>query len=359
MARLLTGSAAAKEALEIADEIGWPAGKAFALIMLSMAYAARGEFEQALDSARAGLEIAEWIDHREWTVMARYSLGRTLMELHQIESAERELELALALARQTGWQLGAMLASATLAFLCAALGDADRGAAVLGTLDEPSDLSRSMAAVQRRHARAQLHLATGNIEEALRLVEGLVEPARHADDAEFSPLLLKLHGDVLARVGRVDQAEAAYRAAAKIATLHGFLPLRLRINAALGNLYRAHDRTRDADTAHQSARSTIELLAEKLGDADIRETFRSQSEALIKPGPDSAFGEPLLGNEPLTPREHEVLSHLIEGKTDREIADELFISPRTVMRHVGNILKKLDVSSRTAAATLAVRHDLI
>jgi DNA-binding CsgD family transcriptional regulator len=61
----------------------------------------------------------------------------------------------------------------------------------------------------------------------------------------------------------------------------------------------------------------------------------------------------------LTPREIEVLQLVVQGKTDREIAEELFISHHTAMRHVSNILGKLDVDSRTAAAAYAVRHDLV
>ncbi len=54
----------------------------------------------------------------------------------------------------------------------------------------------------------------------------------------------------------------------------------------------------------------------------------------------------------------DVLRLLVEGKSDREIAADLFISHHTVMRHVSNILGKLGVESRTAAATYAVRHNL-
>ena len=61
----------------------------------------------------------------------------------------------------------------------------------------------------------------------------------------------------------------------------------------------------------------------------------------------------------LSPREMDVLRLIIDGKTDREIADALFISHRTVMRHVTGILNKLGVNSRTAAATLAVRDGMI
>jgi DNA-binding CsgD family transcriptional regulator len=61
----------------------------------------------------------------------------------------------------------------------------------------------------------------------------------------------------------------------------------------------------------------------------------------------------------LTPRELEVLRLLAEGKSDREIAEALFISHHTVMNHVSRILGKLDVGSRTAAAAYALRHDLV
>jgi DNA-binding NarL/FixJ family response regulator len=53
-----------------------------------------------------------------------------------------------------------------------------------------------------------------------------------------------------------------------------------------------------------------------------------------------------------------VLRLLVEGLSDREIAERLYISPHTVMRHVAGILGKLDVPSRTAAATWAVRNDI-
>jgi DNA-binding CsgD family transcriptional regulator len=57
----------------------------------------------------------------------------------------------------------------------------------------------------------------------------------------------------------------------------------------------------------------------------------------------------------LTAREVEVLAQLALGRTDRQIADELFISKKTVSVHVSNILRKLGVSSRVDAAAVAQR----
>lgn len=61
----------------------------------------------------------------------------------------------------------------------------------------------------------------------------------------------------------------------------------------------------------------------------------------------------------LTSRELDVLRLLIEGRSDKEIADALFISPRTVQTHITNLFAKLGVNRRAAAASAAVRHGLI
>jgi NarL family two-component system response regulator LiaR len=60
----------------------------------------------------------------------------------------------------------------------------------------------------------------------------------------------------------------------------------------------------------------------------------------------------------LSERELEVLSLIGQGKSNKEIADELVISERTVKSHVSNILTKLDLTDRTQAAIYAVRHGL-
>ncbi|HLW02652.1 MAG TPA: AAA family ATPase [Ktedonobacterales bacterium] len=61
----------------------------------------------------------------------------------------------------------------------------------------------------------------------------------------------------------------------------------------------------------------------------------------------------------LTPRELEVLRLVADGKTDKEIAEVLVISPRTANRHIANIFLKIDVTSRAAAAAYAIRNRLV
>jgi DNA-binding NarL/FixJ family response regulator len=58
----------------------------------------------------------------------------------------------------------------------------------------------------------------------------------------------------------------------------------------------------------------------------------------------------------LTPREYEVLSLLMQGRTQGQIAEELFISPKTAATHIQHIMGKLGVKSRAQAVALAARE---
>ncbi|MED2972296.1 MULTISPECIES: response regulator transcription factor [unclassified Fictibacillus] len=64
-------------------------------------------------------------------------------------------------------------------------------------------------------------------------------------------------------------------------------------------------------------------------------------------------------HEELTSRELEVLLLMTEGKSNQEIADQLFIAQKTVKVHVSNILNKLDVQDRTQAVIYAFKHSLV
>lgn len=67
-------------------------------------------------------------------------------------------------------------------------------------------------------------------------------------------------------------------------------------------------------------------------------------------------GEPTFG---LSARELEVLALVAQGHSNQRIAEMLVLSEHTVRRHVANILKKMNVPSRTAAAALATRENLL
>jgi len=93
-------------------------------------------------------------------------------------------------------------------------------------------------------------------------------------------------------------------------------------------------------------RSRIEIPA-----ADVGEREAAVADAPEAPPPADDHG--------LTAREREVLALLVEGHTNKRIAEQLFISESTAGVHVSNILGKLGVTSRTEAATVATRLGLV
>jgi NarL family two-component system response regulator LiaR len=70
-------------------------------------------------------------------------------------------------------------------------------------------------------------------------------------------------------------------------------------------------------------------------------------------------GAQKLAEEPLTPRELDILRRIAQGQENREIADQLVISEATVRTHVSNILGKLHLASRTQAALYALKEGLV
>ena len=75
-------------------------------------------------------------------------------------------------------------------------------------------------------------------------------------------------------------------------------------------------------------------------------------EALLRPTIDAAPGG-------LTTRELQVLRLVATGMTNRAIATDLFLSEKTVARHVSNIFTKLGLTSRAAATAYAYEHDVV
>lgn len=134
--------------------------------------------------------------------------------------------------------------------------------------------------------------------------------------------------------------------------------------AALVSLRTALARWIDLEAPYEAARTRL-LISEacrRLGDEDTAELELSIArDALQRLGvsvhPDQEpTSDDLHG---LSPRELQVLGLVAKGSTNREIADELALSVKTIDRHVSNILTKLGVPSRTAATAFAYEHGLL
>jgi DNA-binding NarL/FixJ family response regulator len=119
-----------------------------------------------------------------------------------------------------------------------------------------------------------------------------------------------------------------------------------RINAALRNGAVGY-LLKDAEAAEVAAAIRAAVRGEVHLDSEIARRLTQD----LRCGP--------AGPALLTPRERQILGLLGEGCSNREIANILVISERTARTHVSNVLSKLNLTSRTQAALMAIREGLV
>jgi DNA-binding NarL/FixJ family response regulator len=125
---------------------------------------------------------------------------------------------------------------------------------------------------------------------------------------------------------------------------------------ALAALRQAFNLWCELDAPYEAAHVRV-LLADAyraLSDPDAADREAAAARAAFE-----RLGVRRRDNGPLSDREAEVLRLIASGKTNREIAADLFLSEKTVARHVSNIFTKLGVSSRSAATAHAFSNGLV
>ena len=228
---------------------------------------------------------------------------------------------------------------------------------------------------------AQLRLAQGQIDAAKALIQGAT--AEVTDRGARTRLLAALVEITLA----ASDVPSARRAADELHGVAGTLeaPLLSALSgqalgavllaegdahAALGALRGALATWQELDMPYEAARARVLIgcACRALADAAAAEIEFDAARWVFRglgAAPDLARVEALArtgtqgGPGGLSTREVQVLRLVAAGKTNRAVAAELFISERTVERHVSNIFIKLDVSSRAAATAYAYTHQLV
>lgn len=144
--------------------------------------------------------------------------------------------------------------------------------------------------------------------------------------------------------------------------------LRIRTDLTLAAALAAVGEPDEARAALARADERVSLIATRITDERLRSGYlernslavelRALAERLGAGATASAPTAPA-ATSPLTPRETEVLRLVAAGRSNREIADELFISEKTVARHLTNTFTKIEVQSRTQAAAWAFRNGIV
>ncbi len=355
------------EALHLARQIDWPAGQAYAHIAAGQTLGGFGQLGAALTHAQEALRIATAIEHQQWTAGAYCTLGATYRALLAPDKAVEALETALPLAQALGSELWANLILEELVRTHLIAGDLPRAQAVLSAemwrdTTPPMGIARRWVAL----ARGELALAQGRHEAALRQAQDLIDSASGKGtstpphSAQPIPALLKLKGEALLALGRMDEAAEALVEAERGALQRSARPLAWQVYRALGRLHRACKREEEAERAFAAAREVIAQVAATIENEHLREGFLQAALASLpreRPVTPLRAAKQSFGG--LTAREREVAALIGQGCSNRQIAAALVLSERTVASHVGNILAKLDFSSRSQIAVWARDRGLL
>ncbi|MBI1800036.1 MAG: response regulator transcription factor [Chloroflexi bacterium] len=131
----------------------------------------------------------------------------------------------------------------------------------------------------------------------------------------------------------------------------GAKPMLWRTHALLGQLAQTQKRDEAAEREFAAARAIVEELTAHMQDESLRANLLQRAAKVIPPlkplTPRRAAKREFGG---LTEREREIATRIAQGKSNREIADELIVSERTVTTHVSNVLSKLGFTSRAQIA---------
>ena len=346
-------------ALKTAQEIDWRPGIAFACNVIGMLYGAHGNFDRAFEILQDCVTISDEIGHRQWWVAGLCGYGALCVDLLAARPARDYLQRAVAEAREMNSRLWLFSSTPELAAACLLDRDLDAADAALDEADlRPIALS-NQGGRNCWVVRAEVRLAQRDAEDALRIADELIATAPGVADERQVPRLARIRGAALTRLSRFQEAETSLRASKDGAAAAGRPSHLWRALVALGHLYRQQRRYAEAGDAFAEARAIIAELAETVPDPDIRETFLRET-ALLLPRPRKTTERRAVAQTfgGLTAREREVARLIAEGLTNRQVAERLFVSERTVATHVSHMLDKLAFTSRTQIATWAIEVGL-
>jgi DNA-binding CsgD family transcriptional regulator len=292
----------------------------------------QGAWPDAIEEARRACARSRGIDQRA-TAAAHYQQA----EVHRLKGEFGAAEEAYRNASRLGLD-----PQPGFALLRHRQGRADAAAAAIrSAAGTTTDRLKRMGLLP---AYVEIMLAAGDVEDARDACRELEDLARSFDTGVPDAIAAQARG-------AVELAEGDAR-------------------AAIGSLRRAFDVWQRIEAPYAAARvrELIGLACRALGDEDGATLEIGAARSIfdrLGAAPDLARTNSLMKRtpssnaHPLTPRELEVLRLVSAGKTNATIAAELFLSERTIERHLSNIFTKLDLSTRTAATAWAYEHGLI
>ena len=393
--RLEEGLRLMHDSCEIAREVGHADDLSRAFQNLTYVQLFAGLADEALTAADAGLQVV-----RRLGTMLSSGIGITE---HQAEAAVRVGRWDDALALLDAFPYDALEGSTLVSFAAPRFdvflrrGDLDAAARTLAlALERAAAMDDAQFGANTRIRAAQLALATGRLDDARVHISAALAISDRCDDMIYAPKACSvgISTEAACPTPNPDTVEALTTRLSGIeATARSFGGQLLAEPAAFAAMARAEARELSGGPqpeAWQAAAAawdhcgdqywsalcrfrTADALLRAKGDRSVAARIAAEALAAARSlgaAPLAADLELLnrrgrlaagsIPDEPLrrlglTDREAEVLDLLVEGRTNRQIGDVLFISEKTVSVHVTNLLRKLGVQSRTEAAQMSRR----
>ena len=295
--------------LALSREHGDTPAVAHALTLLGHVAEEQGRYARSRSFHEEALVLGRRLPNPTWAAWSMRNLGGVDRWSGRREAAERWFEDALAIFRREGCQYGAAVALSDLAMIAGSRGDYARAALLLQEW-----LGQSWDAQGLRwclEGLAEVAVACGEMEQAARIF-GAAEAHRVRLGVTLAPR----------------RAPGYERNVAEARTALG---------TAIFSAAWAEGRSLSADEAR----------------AEAFQVIRAVQEASVQGTPARA------ADHRLTPRELDVLRLVADGRSDRAIAEALFIGPGTVRSHLANVYGKLGVRSRTGAVAVARRRGIL
>jgi DNA-binding CsgD family transcriptional regulator len=353
----------AERAVAIARATGQPAFVPFAFMLLAWVRMLHGQLAEGGEMLDAAVEEARLLGNAQ--SLAGLLLNRALTAL-----AAGDLEIAVSAAEESveltrGMENGLVPAATGLALAGARLETGDRrlGEAVELLLERAGGAELPLMPGGSFRAKwlellTRCWLALGRPEDAGRAAACAETTAASMGGLRMATAMADRAAAVIA-LDSGNAAEAARRALASAATADDVgIPVEAGLSRTIAGRALALAGRRD-EAVEELDRASDELHAcgaIRYRDAADRELRRLGRHVHRRTRP----GEPdRVGIESLTGREHQIAELVVDRRTNPEIAEALFLSPKTVETHMRNIFRKLDVSSRVEVARAVERAEQV
>jgi DNA-binding CsgD family transcriptional regulator/tetratricopeptide (TPR) repeat protein len=349
--------AIAREAMELSAEAEIEDSLAASLRIMSAGPAwVRGDYERGRELLEESLRISRGAGDRIMIAEALLQLAVTAWGMGDTERGKEIYEEGVILCREAGYTFRLPDFLFSLGYQLLLEGDYERGAA----------LNEEAVAICREHGyKRSLNFALDNLgwatllqgdharatsfyEESLAISKELGDKACASESLDGLACIAGATGEP-ARAARLFGAAEAMRDTLSAAVVFQHTPE----EAAWREPSRARARSRLGETAWEDTLSEGRAMGLKEA---IEYAISPEKPSATTP----AQEQPSTSRPPagLTTREVEVLGLVATGMTNAQVAERLFLSPRTVQRHLNSVYHKIGVSSRTAATRFALEHGL-